>query len=135
MQSEPPDQISSEPTEQQDERSSVQIELTSEFQQNLRKLAKRYRNIRSDIQPLIEKIKTGNLPGDRLINIGQDYVVFKARIQNRDIQKGKSAGYRLIYQLESSNSVLLLTIYSKSDRDDISPTEIRAILNEFYEGD
>lgn len=135
MPSDPPDHISSEPIEQQDERSSVQIELTSEFQQNLRKLAKRYRNIRSDIQPLIEEIQTGNLSGDRLTNIGKDYVVFKARIQNRDIQKGKSAGYRLIYQLESSASVLLLTIYSKSDRDDISATEVRAILNEFYEGD
>src|SRR6476646_6845489 len=135
MQDEPPSQQSPNPLEQENEQPITQVELTSEFQQSLRKLAKRYRNIRSDIQPLIEEIHTGNLPGDRLTNIGKDYVVFKARIQNRDIQKGKSAGYRLLYQLESPSSVLLLTIYSKSDRDDISATEVRAILDEFYKGD
>nr|WP_290228157.1 type II toxin-antitoxin system RelE/ParE family toxin [Trichocoleus desertorum] len=137
MQSEPPDQTFPEPIEleQQDGETIVRIELTPEFQQNLRKLAKRYRNIRFDIQPVIQEIQIGNLIGDRLTNTGKDYVVFKARIQNRDIQKGKSAGYRLIYQLESSTSVLLLTIYSKSDRDDISATEVRAILDKFYEGD
>jgi mRNA-degrading endonuclease RelE of RelBE toxin-antitoxin system len=135
MQDEPPSQQSPNPLEQENEQPITQVELTSEFQQSLRKLAKRYRNIRSDIQPLIEEIQTGNLPGDRLTNIGKDYVVFKARIQNRDIQKGKSAGYRLLYQLESPSSVLLLTIYSKSDRDDISATEVRAILDEFYKGD
>ena len=48
-----------------------------------------------------------------------------------NIQKVKSAGYRLIYQVESPTSVLLLTIYSKSDQEDISPNEIRSILAEF----
>ncbi|BAY74857.1 hypothetical protein NIES25_12730 [Nostoc linckia NIES-25] len=38
---------------------------------------------------------------------------------NINIQKGKSAGYRLIYQLESSTSILLLTIYCESDQEDI----------------
>jgi|GEM_PF-5214928 hypothetical protein len=35
-------------------------------------------------------------------------------------------------QSEQKTSVLLLTIYSKSDREDISIKEIRHILNEFY---
>ncbi len=56
----------------------------------------------------------------------------KLRIKNRDIQKGKSGGYRLIYQVESLTSILLLTIYSKADREDISNKEIRRILNKFY---
>lgn len=135
MQSEPPDQLPSNPLEQESEQPIMQVQLTPEFQQNLRKLAKRYRNIRSDIQPVIQEIQTGNWLGDRLTDIGNNYIVFKVRIQNRDIQKGKSAGYRLVYQVESSTSVLLLTIYSKSDRDDISATEVRSILNEFYESD
>ncbi|WP_365672290.1 hypothetical protein [Okeania sp. SIO3I5] len=42
------------------------------------------------------------------------------RIKNSNIQKGKSSGYRLIYQVESETSVLLLTIYSKTEREDIS---------------
>jgi hypothetical protein len=43
--------------------------------------------------------------------------------------KGKSAGYRLVYQVESPTNVLLLTIYSKSDRDDVSSAEILNILD------
>lgn len=62
--------------------------------------------------------------------MGENYVILKVRVKNSNIQKGKSAGYRLIYQVESENSVLLLTIYSKSDREDISPNEIRSILAE-----
>ena len=46
-----------------------------------------------------------------------------------NVPKGKSAGYRLIYWVESPVSVLLLTIYSKSDRDDISATEILEIVS------
>jgi mRNA-degrading endonuclease RelE of RelBE toxin-antitoxin system len=53
------------------------------------------------------------------------------RIRNSNIQKGKSAGYRLIYQVESPTSILLLTIYSKSDREDIGVNEIQDILADF----
>ncbi|MEH2380715.1 MAG: hypothetical protein V7K27_17835 [Nostoc sp.] len=53
------------------------------------------------------------------------------RVRNSSIQKGKSAGYRLIYQVESPTSILLLTIYSKSDREDIDLNEIRDIVANF----
>jgi hypothetical protein len=33
-----------------------------------------------------------------------------------------------VYQVDSPINVLLLTIYAKSDRDDISPSEIFSIL-------
>lgn len=111
----------------------VQIYLTPEYQRNLRNLSKRYRHIRSDTQILIEQLQTGNFIGDRIPGLGEDYVVLKVRVKNSDIQKGKRAGYRLIYQVESPTSVLLLTIYSKSDREDISLEEISNILAEFFE--
>lgn len=110
----------------------MQIDLTPEFQRNLRDLVKRYRNIRSDIQSVTQDLEIGNFVGDRIGRVGESCVVFKVRVRNRDIQKGKSAGYRLIYQVESSTSVLLLTIYSKSDQEDIAAEEIRQILAEFY---
>ncbi|WP_322745523.1 hypothetical protein [Plectonema radiosum] len=69
--------------------------------------------------------------GDRIGGIGEEYVVYKVRIRNSNIQKGKSAGYRLMYQVESLTSILLLTIYSKSDREDITANEIIDILANF----
>lgn len=109
----------------------VQIDLTPEYKLNLRKLSKKYRQIRSDVQPIIEQLQGGNFIGDRIPGMAEEYVILKLRIKNSNIQKGKSAGYRLIYQVESPTSVLLLTIYSKSDQEDISPHEIRSILAEF----
>lgn len=109
----------------------VKIDLTPEYKRNLRELVKKYRQIRSDVQPIIEQIQEGNFLGNRIPGIGEEYVILKLRIKNSNIQKGKSAGYRLIYQVESPTSILLLTIYSKSDREDISPNEIRSILAEF----
>lgn len=36
-------------------------------------------------------------------------------MKNSNIQKGKSSGYQLVYQVESAVSVILLTIYSKPE--------------------
>ena len=106
----------------------VNIDLSPEYKRNLRDLSKRYRNIRSDTQDALQQIQAGNFVGDRIAGLGEDYVVIKVRVKNSNIQKGKSAGYRLVYQVESAVSVFLLTIYSKSDRDDISATEVLDIL-------
>jgi mRNA-degrading endonuclease RelE of RelBE toxin-antitoxin system len=113
------------------EQPSVLIDLTPEYKQNLRDLSRRFRNIRPDVQPIIEQLQQGNIVGDRIAGIGEQYIIYKVRVRNSSIQKGKSAGYRLIYQVESPTSILLLTIYSKSDREDIGVIEIQDIVANF----
>jgi len=113
----------------QTEPPSVEIRFTSEFERRLRSLFKKYRQIRSNIQPVIEQLQSGGTPGDQISGTGT--TVFKVRVKNSDIKKGKSAGYRIIYQIASPSSIVLLTIYSKSDRIDISTAEILQILTEF----
>ena len=108
---------------------SIQILFTPDFQGQLRKLAKRYRNIRSDLQPLFDDLESGNCPGDQIP--GTTYTVFKVRIKNSDIQKGKSSGYRVIYQLRDNICILLVTIYSKSDESNLEASEIREIIDRF----
>jgi len=49
-----------------------------------------------------------------LAGLDENYIVIKIRVKNRNIQKEKSAGYRLVYQVELLTNVLLLTIYSKN---------------------
>lgn len=108
---------------------SVQVEFTPEFKRSLRTLSKKYRHVRSDIQPVIEQLQTGKFVGDQIPRTR--YVVFKIRIKNRDIQKGKSGGYRLIYHVKTPTKVILVTLYSKADQVDISPEQIRQILTAF----
>ncbi len=43
----------------------VSIRFSDEFEQELYRLSKRFRNIRSDVQPIIEQLQQGNIVGDR----------------------------------------------------------------------
>lgn len=108
------------------EASNIEITVTPEFKRSLRTLAKRYRSIRSDIQPIIDRLQSGEILGDQVSGVG--YTVFKVRIQNSDNQKGKSGGYRFIYYLKTSASILLVTLYSKSDQGDIAANTIKTII-------
>jgi mRNA-degrading endonuclease RelE of RelBE toxin-antitoxin system len=107
----------------------IQIELTVRFRRNLKSLVKRYRSIQNDLQTLIEQLQQGELPGDRIPDVKFD--VFKVRLKNSDIQKGKSAGYRVIYYVKTLERVVLAAMYSKSDQEDIAADEIESILTDF----
>ncbi|MBD1218060.1 MAG: type II toxin-antitoxin system RelE/ParE family toxin [Aphanizomenon flos-aquae Clear-A1] len=109
----------------------IEIALTPRFQRDLRELAKRYRSIRSDIQPLIDQLQAGEIPGDRIAGI--KYQVFKVRIKNSNIQKGKSGGYRVIYYLKNAQGIILTTIYSKSDLTDVSNEIIEQAIAQYEE--
>lgn len=110
---------------------SIEIKLTVEFRRKLRNLGKKYRSIRLDLQPILERLQVGSVEGDQIAGVG--YTVFKVRVRNSDIQKGKSGGYRLIYWLQSPTCVVLIDIYSKSEQENVEVTEIRRILLEFQE--
>ena len=109
----------------------IEIAITPRFQRDLWELAKRYRSIRSDIQPLIDQLQAGEIPGDRIAGI--KYQVFKVRIKNSNIQKGKSGGYRVIYYLKNAQGIILTTIYSKSDLTDVSNEIIEQAIAQYEE--
>jgi mRNA-degrading endonuclease RelE of RelBE toxin-antitoxin system len=107
----------------------IQIQVAPEFKRSLRTLAKRYRNIRSDVQPIIDELQAGKIIGEQIPGIA--YTVFKVRVRNSNIQKGKSGGYRFIYYLKTSTEIVLVTIYSKSDQGDITADRINRIVANF----
>jgi len=108
---------------------AIEVAFTPEFKRNLRGLAKKYPHIRSDVQPIIEQIQRGEFIGDQVKGTG--YTIFKVRIRNSDVSRGKSGGYRVIYYLRTATAVILVTIYSKTEQSDISAAKIRNILSEF----
>ena len=106
----------------------VQIEFTHEFKRNLRTLSKKYRFVRSDVQPVIERLQNGEVLGEEIPRVG--FSLFKVRIRNSDIRRGKRSGYRLIYYLRTPSKIVLITILSKLDQEDISSRQIRKIVIE-----
>mgnify|MGYP002784374266 CR=1 FL=1 len=107
-------------------KSNIQVAITQKFQRNLKKLVKKYRGIREDVQRVIEQLEAGELPGDRIPGI--EYAIYKVRVRNSDAQKGKSGGYRLIYYVKTLENLILLTIYSKSQQEDIQAEDIYQIV-------
>lgn len=104
----------------------VELRYTPEFKRNLRQLAKRYRRIQSDLEPLLRSLAGGQVPGDQVP--GVQHEVFKARVPNSDTRKGSSGGYRVVYQRTAESAIVLVPLYSKLEQADISPHQIREIV-------
>ncbi len=113
--------------------SSVRVSFTRYFVRVLKQLHKRYRHIENDLQPLLDELIDGKTPGDQIQGVG--YEAYKVRLLNSDTQKGKSGGYRAIYYVKTSNSIYMLTIYSKLTMVDIEADEIRRLLEEIPDED
>jgi mRNA-degrading endonuclease RelE of RelBE toxin-antitoxin system len=111
-----------------DENPQVEVRFSKQFKRDLKQLVKRYRRIKSDLNPVLEQLQSGETLGDRIQ--GTQHLVYKVRIRNTDARKGKSGGYRVIYYIQVVERIILITIYSKSEQSDISSEEIVNIIQE-----
>ncbi|MGE5341496.1 MAG: hypothetical protein ACM3SY_08435 [Candidatus Omnitrophota bacterium] len=90
----------------------------------VRDLKKVYPNIKNDLKELTHMLKQNPRSGKHLGN-----QVYKIRLKNSDISKGKSSGYRVItYVIDELENVRLLTIYAKPRKVNITDKEIMTIL-------
>jgi mRNA-degrading endonuclease RelE of RelBE toxin-antitoxin system len=105
---------------------STNVVFGQVFLRNLKRLAKKYFNIRKDIDPLIARLQAGETPGDQIPGVG--YPVYKARLANSDMQRGTRGGYRIIYYVHLPHLVLLVTIYTKSQQENILPEVLKQII-------
>jgi mRNA-degrading endonuclease RelE of RelBE toxin-antitoxin system len=111
-----------------DER-SIEVVQSDKFIKEFKRLGKRYNSVRKDIQSLIDLLRAGETPGDRIT--GNKYPVYKVRVNNSDARRGKSGGYRVIYYIQIPEAILLTNIYSKSDRANISNEEIEEVIDRY----
>jgi mRNA-degrading endonuclease RelE of RelBE toxin-antitoxin system len=107
----------------------IQVVFTPLFTRFLKHLSKKYHSVRQDVTPFLEQLEAGEIPGDQVS--GVKYTVYKVRVKNSDVPKGKSGGYRVIYYLKTAKKVILLAIYAKTERVDIPADEIRRMVEDF----
>ncbi len=98
------------------------------FRKRTKRLRRKYPAIHADLRPLVLRLQNDERPGQRIPRVG--YAVYKVRLPNRAARRGKSGGFRVIYYVQLSDRVTLLTIYSKSDESDISAREIQELARE-----
>ncbi len=104
---------------------SYEIIATPRFRRDIKKLVKKYASLKKEFSELIEDLqrdpKQGSALGDNC---------FKIRIAIAAKGKGKSGGARVItHVLIKEETVFLLTIYDKAEKESISDREIKALLD------
>ena len=98
---------------------------TPEFIKNFKTLKKKYKSIKKDVLELANELEKDPTMG---IDLGKN--TFKIKIKNSDNNKGKSAGYRVItYCINEENEIFLITIYSKSEKENILDLELKELIN------
>jgi mRNA-degrading endonuclease RelE of RelBE toxin-antitoxin system len=106
---------------------SYKIELTDNFKKEAKKLIKKYASLRTEIAKLGNELAENPTIGTPL---GND--VYKIRIAIASKNKGKNGGARIISFVKIiDETIFLLSIYNKGEKDTISDKEIEALLKDY----
>jgi hypothetical protein len=96
------------------------------FQRNTKPFLKKYPSFKSDLKELIQSLKENPRQGDGL---GKD--CYKVRLKIASKVKGKRSGARVITCVKVVNqTIYLVNIFDKSERENITKTELISILKE-----
>ena len=103
---------------------NYEVKPLNSFKQNFKNLHKKYRNIKNDIKELTLKLKNNPHAGIQL-----QHNCYKIRVANSSVPIGKSGGFRTIYYVVSEhNTIYLIAIYSKTQKETISENELLELL-------
>jgi mRNA-degrading endonuclease RelE of RelBE toxin-antitoxin system len=96
------------------------------FRRELKRLAKKYRSILDDVRELITELEQNPLQGE---SIGKD--CYKIRLLITSKNRGKSGGGRVIICVKIvDEKVHLLTIYDKSEKENLESGELDQLLTQ-----
>lgn len=106
---------------------SCKVSVTPDFIKGLKHLSKRYKSLKDDVTALGASLQENPLQG---IDLGKGFRKVRMAITSKG--KGKSGGARVItYTVllkEMDSELKLLTIYDKSECENLSDKELQDIL-------
>lgn len=103
---------------------SYSVKSIEVFERQAKKLSKKYPSLKSELLALVQKLKKDPDQGTVIGNS-----CYKIRLAIKSKGKGKSGGARVITNFVVANdTVYLLTIYDKSDKDNLSDKELDELL-------
>lgn len=112
---------------------NVNVITTDNFRREAKKLIKKYQSLKKELKELSDDLENDPRKG---ILIGPD--TYKIRLAVKSKGKGKSGGMRIItyvhieieQESEEETNVYLLSIYDKSDFENISDKLLRNLIEE-----
>ncbi len=103
---------------------SYNIIAVPAFRKGVKRLVKKYPNLKTDLEILFESLEQNPTQGKSL---GRN--CYKVRFAITSKSKGKRGGARVITNFVISNeTIYLLSIYDKSDKDNITDKELDELL-------
>jgi len=100
------------------------VKTIPKFEKELKKLVKKYPSLKSEFIEIVRSLKENPEQGTP---IGKS--CYKIRIAISSKGKGKSGGARIItYLVISDVTVYLLSIYDKSEKENLSDNELTILL-------
>ena len=105
---------------------NLKIVSLNSFKRDVKKLFKKYKLLAKDLKTLIDELEENPKAGIALANS-----CYKIRLANSSIPTGKSGGFRVIYYfLDKDENVYLMSIYSKTDLQNINDEKLSQILRD-----
>lgn len=109
---------------------NVTIDFLPEFERRAKALAKKYKSFPADYDAFLDELEKNPFGGDPL-----GHNIYKNRMAIASKGKGKSGGARVItynVQQQTTDDVLitLMSIYDKSEIDNVSDAYLRQLVHE-----
>jgi mRNA-degrading endonuclease RelE of RelBE toxin-antitoxin system len=110
---------------------NYEICLPQTFQRCIKHLKKKFPHIKADISKIFQRLQESPQIGDPIP--GWNRKVWKIRVSSRDLKRGKSGAFRVIYAWTSDERILYpLFVYFKGEMEDVTKAEIEALLRKLF---
>lgn len=104
----------------------MNILYSDNFLKEAKALSKKYKLLKSDLKEAVEEIE--NL---RDLGVSLGFNLFKKRIRNSSIPTGKSGGFRVIIFEQVEDKIVLISIFSKTEKENLSDNELAKALQKY----
>lgn len=104
----------------------MKILFSDNFLKEAKALSKKYKLLKSDLKEAVAEIE--NLK-DFGVSLG--FNLFKKRIKNSSIPTGKSGGFRIIIFEQIEDKIVLISIFSKTEKENLSDNELAMALQKY----
>lgn len=102
------------------------VEFSDNFLKEAKQLSKKYKLLKSDLKQAVYEIENSK---DFGVSLG--FNLFKKRVKNSSIPTGKSGGFRIIIFGQFEDKIILISIFSKTDKENLSDEELSLALKKY----
>ena len=106
---------------------NLKIISLESFKKDAKELFKKNKKLPIDLKKLNDILQENPKSG---IELSSD--LYKIRLENSSSKVGKSGGFRVIIYKQIENKIVLISIYSKTEKENLSDEELTKLLKEIY---